>query len=144
MSIIVNTQRRIWVNAMWDVRRSAGCTVLYQSRDARRGASHKARRATYGREGKTISPLEGTSSWMRRGLRDASGSRFPSIGVAFRRIGDKGSKGESIVRRCPPTFHSWVPSSHHGSWERRFESRQRLRKIGSCSSLNSQKEQIPT
>jgi hypothetical protein len=46
--------------------------------------------------------------------------------------------------KCPPTLHSWVPSSHQGSQERRFESRKRLRKIGSCSFLNSQKEQIPT
>jgi hypothetical protein len=59
---------------------------------------------------------------------------FPSGGVAFRRIGDEGLKGESDVRRCPPTLHTWVPSSHQESRERRFDSRKRLRKIDSCSS----------
>jgi hypothetical protein len=104
--------------------------------------------------------------------RDASGSRFPGGGVTIRRIGDEGSNGERDVRRCPPTLHSWahycrgkrgqgkrckrderrypptllgsVPSSLQGSRERRCESRKRLRKIGSCSSLYSQKKTIPT
>jgi hypothetical protein len=47
-------------------------------------------------------------------------------------------------RRYPPTLHSWVPSSHQESRDRRFEFRKRLWKISSCSSLNSQKEQIFT
>jgi hypothetical protein len=62
--------RRIWVNAIWDVRRSAGCTAWRKSRDARRGAGRKARgrwkarRGTQGREGKSVSPLEGSfHSW---------------------------------------------------------------------------------
>jgi hypothetical protein len=101
---------------------------------------------------------------------DARGSRFPGRGVAFRRFRYEVSKGEKDVRRCPPklhgwaysrkgkrgygrrckrderkylpTLHDWVQSSHQGSRERRFESWKRLRKIGSCSSLYSQKKPI--
>jgi hypothetical protein len=47
-------------------------------------------------------------------------------------------------RRYPSTLHRRVPSFHQESRERRLSPRKRLRKIGSCSSLNSQKEPIPT
>jgi hypothetical protein len=46
--------------------------------------------------------------------------------------------------RYPSTLHRRAPSSHQESRERRPSPRRRLRKIGSCSSLNSQKEPIPT
>jgi hypothetical protein len=78
-----------------------------------------------GREGKSVSPLEGSPSRMRRrgarrdvkcerdvgrrgrdAARDARESWFPGERVAFRRIVDEGSKGEKDVRTCPPTFHS--------------------------------------
>jgi hypothetical protein len=47
-------------------------------------------------------------------------------------------------RRYPSTLHRRAPSSHQESRERKLSPRRRLRKIGSCSSLNSQKEPIPT
>jgi hypothetical protein len=47
-------------------------------------------------------------------------------------------------RRYPSTLHRRAPSSHQESRERRLSPRKRLRIIGSCSSLNSQKESIPT
>jgi hypothetical protein len=67
-------------------------------------------------------------------------------GWAHSRRGKRGHwRGcERDERRYPPTLHVWVPFSHQGSRERRFEPRKALRKIGSCSSLNSQKEPIPT
>jgi hypothetical protein len=36
--------RRIWVNAMWGGRRSAGCTEWHKSRDARCSTGRKTRR----------------------------------------------------------------------------------------------------
>jgi hypothetical protein len=84
-----------------DVRRSAECTGARGSRfprwkdrlpgcDAGRGTQNAARNQN--------------AAW------DARGSRFPVGGVASRRIGDEGMKGERDVKRCPPTLHSWAPS----------------------------------
>jgi hypothetical protein len=53
-------------------------------------------------------------------------------------------RDEGGERRYPSTLHRRVPSSHQESRERRLSPRKRLRKTGSCSSLNSQKESIPT
>jgi hypothetical protein len=47
-------------------------------------------------------------------------------------------------RRYPSSLHRRAPSSHQESRERRLSRRKRLRKTGSSSSLNSQKDPIPT
>jgi hypothetical protein len=160
--------RRIWVNAMWDVRRSAGCTAWRKSTDVRRGGGARRRARRRSRDARC-----GTKRGRgvgRRGYETRHGTRAWSgtRGVVFRRISEVGLKGKKDVSRCPytlhswthsrrkkrgqgksckrderkypPTFHRWVPSSHQGSWERRFESRKRLKNIGSCSSLNRWKE----
>jgi hypothetical protein len=57
-------------------------------------------------------------------------------------LGEERDEGDE--RRYPSTLHRRVPSSYQESRERRLSPRRRLRKIGSCSSLNSQKEPIPT
>jgi ribosomal protein L32 len=57
-------------------------------------------------------------------------------------LGEEGDKGSE--RRYPSTLHRSVRSSHQKSQERRLSPRKRLMKTGSCSSLNSQKEPIPT
>jgi hypothetical protein len=46
--------------------------------------------------------------------------------------------------RCPSTFHSWVLLPRGKVFREEVQSRKRLVKTGSCSSLNSQKEPIPT
>jgi hypothetical protein len=107
---------------------------------------------------------EGESVPRRRGTRGGARPRYTvehlldRIGVCGRRCPPmlqswahsrrekrgQGKRCKGDERKYPLTFHSWVPSSHQGSRERRFESRKRLRKIGSCNSLNSQREPIPT
>jgi hypothetical protein len=58
--------------------------------------------------------------------------------------GPREERAGSGERRYPSTLHRRAPSSHQGSREGRLSPRKRLRKTGSCSSLNSQKESIPT
>jgi hypothetical protein len=53
-------------------------------------------------------------------------------------------RGEGGDTGYPSTLHRRVSSSHQESRERRLSPRRRLRKTGSCSSLNSHKEPIPT
>jgi hypothetical protein len=86
---------------MWDVRRSAGCKAWRKSWDA----GGETRR--------------GTRTWRR--TQRMWESRFPVGGVAFRRIGDEGLKGERDVKRCRPTLHGCVlPSREEGRqrWEK--------------------------
>jgi hypothetical protein len=53
-------------------------------------------------------------------------------------------RGGGCERGYPFTLHRRVPSSHQESRERRLSPWRRLRKTGSCSSLNSPKEPIST
>jgi hypothetical protein len=137
------------------VRRGGGARrrTRRRSRDAMRGAERKRGAERGGARGSRFprwkDRLPGCDAG--RGTKNAAGTRAwrGTKGCETERKREsvpsrKGLKGERDVRRCPPTFHSWVRSSHQGSRERRFESRKRLRKIGSCSSLNSQKEPIST
>jgi hypothetical protein len=98
--------RRIWVNAMWDVRRRAGCTAWLKSKDARRGAGRKARG---GARRKAPRRSRDTRCGTERG-RGAGRRGCETRGVALWRIRDEGLKEERDVRRCPPTFHSWARS----------------------------------
>jgi hypothetical protein len=64
--------RRIWINAMWDVRRSAGCTAWRKLRDTRRGGSAR-RRARY----RSRDARRGTERGHGAERRGARGRQFP-------------------------------------------------------------------
>jgi hypothetical protein len=101
-------------------------------RRARRGGGFERRgRSTLHRR---------THSRGERGLREEVTIHVARMGTLP--LGGAGGRGGE--RRYPSTLHRRAPSSHQDSRERRLSPRRRLRIIGSCSSLNSQKEPIPT
>jgi hypothetical protein len=79
------------------------------------------------------------------GRRVAGGSGHPRCTDGHTPAGRSGGeRDESGEREYPSTLHRRVSSSHQESRERRMSPRKRLRKTGSYSSLNSQKEPSPT
>jgi hypothetical protein len=74
----------------------------------------------------------------------AGGGDHPRCTDGHTPAGSAGERGPGGgQRRYPSTLHRRAPSSLQESLERRLSPRRRLWKIGSCSSLNSQKEPIP-
>jgi hypothetical protein len=103
----------------------------------------RTRRGGGGREEGSVHVAQTDPPSIGRGLREevtihvAQMDTLPQEGLGEERDED----GE---RRYPSTLHRRVSSSHQESRERRLSPRERLRKIGSCSFLNSQREPIPT
>jgi hypothetical protein len=116
-----------------DVRRCRP-TLHKRARSRRGGGFEKRGRSTLHR--RTLSRQE--RGWREEvAIHVAQMRTLPPEGLGEER--DEGGE-----RRYPSTLHRRVPSCHQESREKRLSPRKRLRKTGSCSSLNSQKESIPT
>jgi hypothetical protein len=116
-----------------DVRRYRS-TLHRRARSRRGGGFERRGRSTLHRR---------TLSRQERGWREEVAILVAEMGTLLSEgLGEE--RDESGERRYPSTLHRRVPSSHQESRERRLSPRKRLKKTGSCNSLNSRKESIPT